>query len=287
MNRGGYMFALLVLGMALVAGAGPARAAQDEEKDAAEPARDHFCIQLNYWIASYGGQIEVADQDVYGGTATVKGDRIDIADELGLNNPQGVPEVAAWVRLGVHHRILASWFTARYEGSKKIPEQVDIGGLTFKTSSELNTTFEFSRVTLMHQWNPLLNEHGRLGLQWGAQYYYWKFSYEGREVTTNIKESDSATLPIVIPVIGLDGQLVLGYGISLYAGISGIGANFAGFQASYTDINAGLAYDYQMLHAAAGYRTIDTRLQGEDEGGQKFESSFSHNGFLISIGLNL
>ncbi|HUT52445.1 MAG TPA: hypothetical protein VM658_03540 [bacterium] len=282
MKRARYAFMVLILGIALLPAAGLAQAAKGQAKD--DAARyDRFSIKLNYWTASYGGEIEVGDQDVFGG----KGDRLNLADELGIENPQGVPEVAAWVRLGKHHRILASYFAVRYEGSLRLPEKVDIGGLTFDVASDLDTSFEFSRVTLMHQWNPLLNEHGRLGLQWGGQYYSWKFSYEGKEETTQIKKSDSASIPILIPVIGLDGQLVLGYGISLYGGISGIGSNFAGFQASYTDVNAGLAYDYKMLHAGLGYRTIDTRLKGEDDSGQIFESSFSHNGWLLSIGLNI
>lgn len=279
---------LKVLVLALALASATARAEQGAAAPE-KPARDYdrFSIKLNLWAASYNGEVEVADQDIFGGTATIKGDRLNLAHELGLTNPQTVPEVVAWVRLGVHHRILASYFYANYEGSKRLTQDVSIGGLTFQMSSDLGTTFEFSRVVLMHQWSPLLNERGRLGLQYGLQYYSWRFKYSGREVNTGLKESDEAVLPILIPVIGLDGNLALAYGIGLYGSFSGVGIGLAGIQASYTDLELGISYDYKMLHAAAGYRTIDTRLKGEDEDDQTFESNFSHSGWLFSIGVNL
>jgi len=265
-------------------------AAQEEASPDEAPAQDQTydrgCIRLNFWSANYTGDIKIEAEDVFGGTNIIKGDRLNLKDEYGLNNPQTVPEIEGWIRLGEKHRLIFSYFFAHYEGEEKLETNVDVGGLTFGGSTDLETEFTFSRILLMHQWNPIMNDRGRLGLMWGSEYYMWTIGYEGFDVIGGI-ESDSDSLPIFIPVLGIDGELDLAYGFGLYGSLVGAGIDMGFVEASYTDFNLGAYYEYKRLRAALGFRTIDTSLvsdpdKDEDEA---LDIKFSHNGVLLSVGV--
>jgi hypothetical protein len=259
----------------------------DEEAPAQDQTYDRGCISLNLWSASYTGDIKIKAEDVFGGTKIIKGDRLNLEDEYGLNNPQTVPEIEAWFRIGKKHRIILSYFFAHYEGDEKLEQQVEVGGLTFGVSTDLETEFTFSRFMILHQWRPIMNDRGWLGWMWGAEYYMWTIGYEGFDVFKPGIESDSDSLPIFIPVFGMEGELNLGAGFGLFGSLAGAGIDLGFVEASYSDINLGAYYEYKRLRAALGFRTIDTSLisDPDDDEDEAVDIKFSHNGLLLSVGV--
>jgi len=262
---------------------------QPAEKPPVELDRDHAGIKLTYWAASYNGNIKVEDRDVFGGTGTIKGGTFNLENDLGVENPRGVPEISAWIRLGQRNRIILSYFFATYNGSKRLKTNQDFAGYTFSAATDLDTEFRFSRTVFMWQYNPLLTERGRLGLMVGMEYYLWRFAYDGRDVTSGVRVSKDVVLPLPVPVVGIEGEVALGAGFGLQGSLSGIGMklNVMDVQASYTDLDLGITYDYQALHAAVGYRTINTIFKGKDDQRQKFDVNFSHAGWMATVGVNI
>jgi hypothetical protein len=116
----------------------------------------------------------------------------------------------------------------------------------------------------------------------------WTISYEGFDIFKPGIESDSDSLPIFIPVFGMEGELYLDYGFGLYGSLAGAGIDLGFVEASYSDLNLGAYYEYKRLRAALGFRTIDTSLisdpdKDEDEA---LDMKFSHNGMLLSVGVS-
>jgi hypothetical protein len=289
MKRTWCALAILITGIALSPEAGWSQPDQNQAPAPQERSHDRWRFSISYWTAAYDGNFKLADQDILGGTATIKGDNLNLENDLGLKNPQGVPEFSAWVRLGRRHRIILSYFFADYKGSKRLTQNVDFWGYTFQINSDLDTEFRFSRTLLMYQYNPLLNDRGRVGLMAGMEYYLWRASYEGQEETTGARVSDALTLPLPVPVLGIEGELNLGYGFGVCGTFSGMGIRLSvmDVQASYTDLDAQLTYNYKMLHLGAGYRTINTIFKGKGDGHEDFDINFSHAGWIITAGITL
>ena len=255
----------------------------EEAKDAPvfESGFERAQIRLNYWIADYTGKIKF--QDIMDGT--IKGQRLDLVDDLGLENPQGAPELEARVKLGQKHLVSLSWFGVDYGGEEKLSTPVEFAGYVFEVNTKLKTTYRIDRIKLTHTWSPFIADIGRLGFFWGGEYFLLTVGYKGTEETTDLGIDKKETLPLLVPVIGITGALDLPYGFGLYASYGGMGISFEDIKASFTDFEAGLSWDYKWLHLGAGYRMLNSRLDFDDDD-QSINLNIDHAGWMVSLGAN-
>jgi len=242
-------------------------------------------LNLNYWFSDYSGELTYADVDVVGGTATIKGERVDLVDELGLENEQAVPEVEVRWRPGEKHMLLLSWYGADYGGEKDLDTNIEFAGYEFQTQTKFETTYRIDRIKLVHQYTPLMSDMASLDLIWGAEYYMLTVGYEGTEVNTGQSVDGDEFLPMPIPVIGIGGNLYLPYGFGAYLNFSGMGIAYEDYEASYTDLDVGLTYDYKYLHAGVGYRSLTTNLDVEEDD-EEFDLDVTNQGMIATIGVN-
>ncbi len=262
------------------------RAEQDWGTDMKGERNDYTVqVNLNYWFSDYSGELTYADVDVVGGTATIKGEKVDLVDELGLENEQAVPEIELRWRPGEKHMLLLSWYGADYGGDKKLDTNIEFAGYEFMTQTKFETTYRIDRIKLVHQYTPVMSDMASLDLIWGAEYYMLTVGYEGTEVTTGQSVDGDEFLPAPIPVVGIGGNLYLPYGFGAYASFSGMGGSFGDYEASYTDLDVGLTYDYKYLHAGVGYRMLTTKLDVEEDD-EEFELDVANQGMLATIGVS-
>lgn len=274
----------------------PAAAAKQKatkEKPAGEggqsmvaPFNDRVVIRLNYWTASYNGEMEVDDVDVLGGTATIKGQKLDLDDDLGLENPQSIPEIEIQIKMGTRNRISLSYFTVNYGGEEKLNTNIDLAGYTFRANTDLETIFQLDSFRFLYEFLILSGDRGSLGLSWGMDYYWWSFGYKGTENSSGLKVEEKVTQPIFIPLFGITGNLNIGYGFGLYASYNGISISIPDpkFSASYTNLDCGAYWRYKYLYTGVGYRRVVSSLDAEVEEDEELSMHIFHEGVYWSLG---
>ena len=268
-------------------------AVEPEEKAKLEREYDRAGVNVNLWSASYTGNIEIVQEaqvPAYGDV--VVGEDLDIEGDFNLENPQNVPEIEIWFRPSKKHRILISYYTVDYGGEDTYNETVEFAGYKIEPNTEFETRWKIDRIVLLHDWSFVANDRGRLGLTWGGQYYWWEVGFEGTANdgaggTIEIDESEST--PIPIPVLGVHGELNLGYGFGLYGVFTGMGISFEEFEATFTNLELGATYNWKYLHAGLGYRSLAFKLRSEEleESDQEIDWNTNHQGFLFTLGVQI
>ena len=263
----------------------PAKA-KPEKPEGAPAANDRITIKINYWPANYVGKFEFSDIDILGGTGTLKGQKVDLVDGLGLENPQNIPEVEIDFKLGNKNRILLAYYASNYGGEKNLHSNLDFGGYTFQVGTKFKTTFEIDRYKFAYEFMPLSNERGSLGVIWGVEYFIWRVGFEGRVSGTSQKIDKDLVQPLPIPIFGIAGNFNIGYGFGVYASFSGIGASYQDISASYTDLDAGLYWKYKLLYIGGGYRSLRSAIDAKLEHDKKIKFDLRQEGWLVSLGIN-
>ena len=266
---------------------GPGTAKQESDK------LYNFGININYWDSSYLGDIEVRNEsELPGFGSLVFGEEASLEDDFGLDTGVPIIEPEIWFSPSKKHRVILSWFQVFYEGEETQDQPLEFGGYAFAANSEISTDFRIDRWRILHEWTPLMADYGKLGINYGIEYYFWRMDYEGYAETgapgVTKKVSGTEVTPIFIPTVGISGALEFGYGLGLFGRFSGIAFSYEDWEASYTDFEGGAKFDYKNLHFSVGYRVLTSDFEGEeDEGGEKFKIDWhtSHEGFLATLGV--
>jgi hypothetical protein len=240
-------------------------------------------LRYNYWIPNYTGRVKVKDKDVLGITNLNIGTTLDLERDLDLENPQYISEAEVQIRLGRSNRIILSYFSADYRGHSTLDASVPFAGIVFKANTNLGTEFGFDRFKIIHAWSPLISERGNLSLRWGAEQYWWRLSYNGYDSVTGLHLHDEKYLPIPVPVIGIDGELVIVDGLAFYGSAEGMGLGWQDFQTSFFDLEGGLRWEYKFLHLGIGYRSISVYVRAHSPA--DLELNVKQAGWLGTLGV--
>lgn len=258
------------------------------EKPKSEKTYDRARIVLNFWSTNYTGNMEVVQEEQVLGTDVLVGEDLDLVDDFGLENPKDAFEIQALVRLGKKNRIHLSWFTVDYGAEENLDVPVEFAGYEFEANTDLKTVWRISRFKFVHEYDPLCNEKGRLGLMWGMEYFMWEVGFKGVETSSGLRVDESEFFPLPVPVVGMSGAINFGYGFGIEASAMGISVGLGDFTASYSDIDVGLIYDYKWLHVGLSYRYLNSRVDAdENEDEENIKWNTTQEGMILGIGVNI
>jgi len=241
-------------------------------------------INLNYWQAAYDGKIKLEEFDILGVTVLNLGQSLEFQDDLGIENPQWTPEIEIKLNLGDRLQIIVSYFHCEYFGSERLDTNIEFAGYQFPINTKFDTSFKFERFKVIDVWKLVSNETVEFSFLTGVEYYNWRFDYDGRETTTTFKIGDDIHLAMPIPVLGVEGSLHFGGGFGIHGSFSGMAFGYGGYMASYTDLDAGLYWQYEMINLGVGYRATHFLVTGKDWG-LDFEWETNQDGILITAGV--
>jgi len=240
----------------------------------------HGSLRCNWWNADYSSRFKLVE-DISGEPV---GTTVDIKDILKLDTPASVWEAEVWWRPSNRNRLFLSYMFSSYTGHADIlDEKIDVGGETFPVNVDVRTKLANNRGTFYYQFMPWANERGGIGPIIGIEFY--NYLLELKSNATDEKVSEVFNLPI--PMIGLEGDYIFGYGLGIWGKASWIGASFANISASYTNLEAGLQWKWKLLMLGVGYRALmyDIEIGEEDEDGY-FRVDTDQTGVFATIGLN-
>jgi hypothetical protein len=271
--------ALMVAGVILL-GSLPGRA---EPKDWGTKHR-HGKITVSAWSAGCLGDVNFSQK-----IAGVKiGANLNLADDLKLNNPQTVPELAVDLRPTKRNRVYLSYFQSRYQGDNghPLPGQ-PLAFLGTHFTGDVETNLAINRFKAFYQYSPLALKRGYLGVLVGADYYFYDLAIKGRINGTTLRREETAQFPLLIPVAGVSGQWTLLYGLGLFGQASGIAARVGGTDASYLDFLGGVQFKVSRLYSSVGYQLLRGTLDMDLNSGQTAHFGLSQQGVIASLGVNL
>ena len=251
-----------------------------------EKTFDRVQIRLNYWTADYLGKVRLEDKDVLNETDNIIGEEVNLVDDLGLETPKAIPEIELLFRLSQRHRILLSYYAVDYSGETDLDSNLEFIGYKFEANTSLKTQFQLYRIMFLYDYVPLQNDRGHLGIVFGVEYYSWRVGYKGiaEKAGAGVAVDDAKTLPIPMPVIGLEGGIVIIDGLEFYGRLAGMGAKYQDISGSYIDLDTGLSWGYKNLYVGAGYRLLQSRLDANLDDDKSYGLQLANSGWLISVG---
>lgn len=187
----------------------------------------------------------------------IEGTRIDFEDDLGLD-AEDMPE--ARLSLGVgSNRVRFAYTRASLQGDQTLQQDITFEGTTFNASTRVESDFEFHYGRVGWIWTPpLIPGLLRLGPMFEVKGFL--ADIELRAPAAGVRES--ATLPFVLPTVGLAAEVSPVSAVRLFAEISGLPAGDYGY---LVDAEAGLRIvPIRFFTLSAGYRYFDVRA-GDDE----------------------
>ena len=241
---------------------------------------EHWRVTLrgNYWSSDYSGIVKAVEEE----DGKLIGETVDFVDDLDINTPSSVWEIELWARPSKRNRLILSYYQCRYRGDVDIlPEELDFAGEEFTV--DVKTYLVADRFSFYYQFLPFASERGGIGPLIGVEYFDLGVELKSEKIDQSAKE----TISIPIPVIGLAGDYVIGYGVGIWGKIGWIGLEIQDVMASYTDLEIGFSFKWKYLFAGVGYRYLESRLEtGEEDEDGYLKVSNHQSGFLVSLGVN-
>jgi hypothetical protein len=197
-------------------------------------------------------------------SASIKAERgslpatdIDMGDDLGLKSANA-PEGRLTFLTGPNSRIRLAYTRLDFEGEKTVGRTITFDGNTFAANSRMASDLEIQYGRLGWIWEPLgIPKILKFGGILEAKGFLIDASLRTRGATPETKES--ATLPLVLPTLGLALDLTIYPKVHLFAEASGLPAGDLGH---IVDAEAGLRFSpLPIVTLSAGYRLFDMRVE--------------------------
>jgi len=241
---------------------------------------EHWRVTLkaNYWSSDYAGIVK-AVEEVDG---ELVGETLNFVDDLDIQTPTSVWEVELWARPSKRNRIILSYYQCRYRGEVDVlSEELDFAGEEFTV--DVQTYLVADRFAFYYQFLPFATKRGGIGPLIGVEYFDLGIELKSEAVDVKAKE----TIGFPIPIIGVAGDYVIGYGVGIWGKVGWIGLKVQDIMASYTDVELGLSFKWKYLFAGVGYRYLESRLEkGEEDKDGYLKISNHQSGFLATLGVN-
>jgi len=211
-------------------------------------------LEARYWFIDLNASAKAK-------SGSLPGTDIDLGDDLGLKS-ENAPEGRLTFFAGPNSRIRLAYTRLDFEGDKTLGRTITFEGEAFTANSRVATDLDIQYGRLGWVWEPL----GIPGvLKFGgileAKGFLIDASLKTRGVVPQARES--ATLPLVLPTLGLALDLTPYRTLHLFAEASGLPAGDLGH---IVDAEAGVRFlPLPFFGLSAGYRLLDLRVHDGDD----------------------
>jgi hypothetical protein len=211
-------------------------------------------LEGRYWFTDLSSSIKAK-------RGSLPATDIDMGDDLGLKSASA-PEGRLTFLTGPNSRIRLAYTRLDFEGEKTVGRTITFDGTTFAANSRMASDLEIQYGRLGWIWEPLgIPKILKFGGILEAKGFLIDASVRTRGATPEVKES--ATLPLVLPTLGLALDLTIYPKVHLFAEVSGLPAGDLGH---IVDAEAGLRYSLlPIVTLSAGYRLFDMRVEDGDD----------------------
>lgn len=238
---------------------------------------EHIGVRLREWYATLEGQV-TADTDSQGGT------RIDLADDLGLDDPKFSAEIQVYGRIPLFGKIYAGWWRVSRSGDETLTRTIDFAGETFTGSTQVKSevtldvgylTYEFLLPSIplgdVIQWE--------IGLQLGVRVFRGEGSIESDVVTG----SDSGVFGT--PILGGHMALQVTPYLRTDVELLGMAFSYSSHRGSYLEAYGEIVFQpFSWLFAGVGYKyvSLEMRETGSDS---VLDMDIHISGFYLTAGV--
>lgn len=214
-------------------------------------------VEGRYWFTDLEASAKVDG-------SFLEGTRIDFKDDLGIGD-ENLPELRVKISLGPLGRLRAAYTQVTFEGSETLGQTITFDDTTFAANMGVDSELELHYARFGWIWQfPVVPGVLRIGPVVEVKGILAKASIETRDITPKIDES--ATLPLLLPTLGLALDLTPHRAFHLFAEASGLPAGDLGY---VVDAEAGIrVIPIRFLSFSAGYRIFDVRVEDDDDFGK-------------------
>lgn len=215
-------------------------------------ADELFSLKAGYHNLTPTGEFAVS-------TAGFTGTPIDMDDDLNFDDSEDFYAEAA-LQLGAF-RLFAAYLPLEFEGSGTLTENVVFNGEIFTVGAQVDSNVQLDVYEAGLTWHIINIDDLPTRIQLGPELTvkYVDASLAVREDLTSRSESDSIAVPI--PTIGLRGRIALGD----YFGLSARAGYLEYNDSSFLDADAQIEFSpLPLVGVFAGYRYMDIDVDEDD-----------------------
>ena len=214
-------------------------------------------IDARYWFTNLSSDVKVTESGL-------PGTKIDLVDDLGVDDSKGFPEGRVTLGFGDHH-IRYSYMPMSWDGDEIVTQSVNFDGKTYSVGTRVKSNFDIAYHRLGYEYDIVNTLGNKFGVIAEVKYF---------DIDASLKSSvnsESKSLAVPLPAFGVAVQVGLPAFLSVGAEITGITAGNAGnlvdaeaslnlTPAPLVTISAG--YRYLGLHAEQGNDELDFKVSG-------------------------
>ncbi|MCP4649805.1 MAG: hypothetical protein GY853_06975 [PVC group bacterium] len=238
---------LLIIGFAVLS----ATAAFAESKDTL------VSVTADYWMPSVDAEVKSSELGLLGS-------KININDDLGIDDSETIPSLKASVDLPLFPEVIVSYFTIDGSGSKNITKALSFKGINYTAATNVTSSYDITHFEGLLAWSFLNQDFTKLGVVLGVKYFEVETSL--KDNTTGITKKEDVAGPV--PVVGIIGAVGLPGNVKLETLARGVVLEVGDVDAALFDVDLGLHYDFnKFFRASLGYRyfSIDAEDSKEND----------------------
>ncbi|MFZ3072842.1 MAG: hypothetical protein WA162_06340 [Thermodesulfobacteriota bacterium] len=223
----------------------------------AAPAQAVMEFDARYWFTNLSSDVKITESGLIG-------TKIDLADDLGVDDSENFLEGRITLGFGDHH-IRYSYMPMSWEGDEIVTQSVNFGGKTYSAATSVKTNLDVAYHRLGYEYDIVNTLGNKIGVIAEVKYF---------DIDAGLKSpvnDESKSLAVPLPAIGVVVQVGLPAFLSVGAEITGITAGNAGnlidaeaslnlTPAPFVTISAG--YRYLVLHAENGDDELNFKVSG-------------------------
>lgn len=206
---------------------------------------------INYWFSELDGKVQVTD-------AGLSGTKIDLVNDLGVDDSENIPNFTLSYRLFENSKISFSYFDVENEGSKSINQVFNYKGNTYTVGATVTSSLDLTVIEGRYGYRFLGTDkydlYGLIGVK------YAKVKAELNNTSFGTKKEE-ITAPV--PVVGISAEVRPFNKFAIGGEITGLTISTGSVDFTLIDALANVGYDISdNFRASLGYRYLN--IDGSD-----------------------
>lgn len=220
---------------------------------------ENFNVEFNfyYWMTSLNATLKADSGDLAGSD-------VDLVSDLGINKNQGFAGGEFILKFWDVNKIRINYVSFDYTASKFIDKDFTFNGQQYSSGTKADTNLHISSLLVTYDIDFYRTRSGFVAFRIGAQTLATKTT-----IVTNDILSNTASVTVPIPVVGLSGRMNINRHFALSADVTGL------------SLDKGSLFDWQIFGTynpvkwggiSLGYRVITFSV---DDSGKKGDIDWS------------
>ena len=221
------------------------QAAENKKKDDKNPHRHLVGGGITGWFA-------FLDTNVKANSGPIKGTKINLQDDLGVDNFVAIPVVNAWVEPFSWLKLQVEYMGFSIDGRKDINETFTYKGNSYPITDSVRGSADLQRVSGWLEFNPLNGKWGYVGAMVGGE-----FAHVEAKLSDDIFGSVSDTANNGTVSLGGQAAVYLSKELEIRARGRTFRLNLSNAEFSFVDFQIEGAYTFfNLCELNAGYRAL-------------------------------